>query len=70
MVKIACFDPRYKGNGDSVKKIYLGEITQPRNPPVSLNPLKLGQAITGLFAIPNPDATKPKRKKAPPPAKE
>ena len=41
------------------------EKTQSRNLPVSLNPLKLDQAITGLFAIPNPDATKPKCK-APP----
>jgi hypothetical protein len=39
--------------------------------PVSLAPLKTGQAIKGLFAIPDPDATKPpKRKKAPPPPKE
>lgn len=35
--------------------------------PVSLAPLKLPDALAGLFAIPDPDATKPKRKKAPPP---
>lgn len=34
--------------------------------PVSLAPLKLPEALSALFAIPNPDATKPKRKKAPP----
>jgi hypothetical protein len=38
--------------------------------PVSLSPLDARTAIRGLFAIPNPDATKPKRKKAPPPPKE
>jgi hypothetical protein len=38
---------------------------------VSLNPLKVGEAIKGLFSIPDPAATKPpKRKKAPPPSKE
>jgi len=37
---------------------------------VSLAPLKTGEAIKGLFAVPDPDATKPKRKKAPPPPKE
>jgi hypothetical protein len=31
--------------------------------PVSLNPLNLGQALTGLLKIPNPDATKPKPKR-------
>lgn len=40
----------------------------PDEKPVSLNPLNLGQAITGLLKIPDPEATKPKpkRKKAPP----
>jgi hypothetical protein len=40
--------------------------------PVSLAPLSLKQALTGLLQIPDPDATKPKpkRKKAPPPPKE
>lgn len=38
---------------------------------VSLAPLKLKDALSGLLAIPNPEATKPKhekakRKKAPP----
>lgn len=39
-----------------------------RERPVSLAPLDLSQAITGLFSIPDPDATKPrpKRKKTPP----
>lgn len=44
-------------------------ILMPDEKPVSLNPLKLGQALKGLLAIPDPDATKPKarpkRKKAP-----
>jgi len=46
--------------------------------PVSLSPLHLREALSGLLAIPDPDATKPKakdagkpkRKKAPPPPKE
>lgn len=40
--------------------------------PVSLNPLSLKEALGGLLAVPDPDATKPrpKRKKAPPPPKE
>ncbi len=39
--------------------------------PVSLTPLDLSRAMKGLLAIPDPDATKPKRKKPPPtPAKE
>ena len=38
--------------------------------PVSLAPLTMGQAFAGLFAIPDPDATKPKRKKPAPPPKE
>lgn len=47
----------------------------PDEKPVSLAPLALGQALKGLLAIPDPDATKPKakpkRKKAPPtPEKE
>lgn len=58
--------------GDIVDKSSTGKMTQPRETSVSLNPLNLGQAISGLLAIPNPDATKPtaKRKKAPPPPKE
>lgn len=40
---------------------------------VSLAPLGLGDALKGLLAVPDPDATKPKhkkakRKKAPPPS--
>ena len=45
----------------------------PDEKPVSLNPLDLEKALKGLFAIPDPEATKPKpkRKKAPPtPEKE
>jgi hypothetical protein len=39
--------------------------------PISLAPLRVGDAIRGLFSVPDPDATKPpKRKKAPPPPKE
>lgn len=34
--------------------------------PVSLAPLKMTDALAGLFAIPDHEATKPKRKKAPP----
>jgi hypothetical protein len=34
----------------------------PDEKPVSLNPLNLGQALTGLLKIPDPDATKPKPK--------
>lgn len=36
--------------------------------PVSLAPLDLRKALTGLLAVPDPEATKPKpkRKKAPP----
>lgn len=34
--------------------------------PVSLAPLDIKKALSGLLGIPNPDATKPKRKKAPP----
>lgn len=30
----------------------------------------IGRAIKGLFAVPDPGATKPKRKKPPPPPKE
>jgi hypothetical protein len=30
---------------------------------VSLAPLALGEALTALFAIPDPDATKPKNRK-------
>lgn len=50
-------------------------MTMPDEKPVSLAPLDLGQALKGLLAIPDPDATKPaakpKHKKAPPtPAKE
>ena len=47
----------------------------PKEKPVSLKPLKLDQALKGLFAVPDPDATKPeqkvkpKRKKTPPPKK-
>jgi len=33
--------------------------------PVSLSPLKLKDALAGLFAIPDPEATKPKNRKAP-----
>lgn len=46
-----------------------GRVTQPlADKTISLAPLTPAQAITGLLAIPNPDATKPKpkRKKAPP----
>ena len=35
---------------------------------VSLAPLDVEQALTGLLKIINPKATKPKRKKAPPPS--
>lgn len=45
----------------------------PDEKPISLNPLGLGQALSGLLKIPDPDATKPKAKpkKAPPtPEKE
>jgi hypothetical protein len=40
--------------------------------PVSLAPLKTGEAIKGLFAIPDPEAAKPpkRKKKTPPPSKE
>lgn len=38
--------------------------------PVSLAPLSLSDAVAGLFAIPDPDATKPKNRKAPSPPKE
>lgn len=31
--------------------------------PVSLSPLKVGEAIKGLFAIPDPEATKPPKRK-------
>jgi hypothetical protein len=45
-----------------------------RDTAVSLAPLSVTEAISGLFAIPDPDAAKPvvaTRKKAPPkPAKE
>ncbi|WP_423605669.1 hypothetical protein [Sphingomonas sp. MS122] len=38
---------------------------------VSLAPLDIKEALSGLLGIPDPDATKPKRKKAPPtPEKE
>jgi hypothetical protein len=37
---------------------------------VSLAPLDLKSALSGLLAIPDPDATKPKNKKAPPHDKE
>lgn len=40
--------------------------TTKRSTPVSLAPLTLKEAIGGLFAIPDPDATKPKHGKAPP----
>lgn len=44
----------------------------PEEKPVSLSPLKLGEALKGLLDIPDPEATKPrpKRKKAPPRPKE
>jgi hypothetical protein len=41
----------------------------PEEKPVSLAPLKTGEAISGLFAV-KPQPEKPKRKKAPPPPKE
>jgi hypothetical protein len=34
-----------------------------REKPVSLAPLKFGEALAGLLAIPDPDATKPKNRK-------
>ena len=37
-----------------------------RERPISLSPLTAQQAITGLFQLPNPEATKPKRKTTPP----
>jgi hypothetical protein len=42
------------------------EITQRHGTPVSLAPLDITKALCGLLAIPDPDATKPKRKKAAP----
>ncbi len=44
----------------------------PDEKPISLAPLKLKDALSGLLAIPDPDATKPtpKRKKAPPTSKK
>ncbi len=37
----------------------------PEEKPVSLAPLELDKALSGLFAIPDPDATKPKKRKRP-----
>jgi hypothetical protein len=48
----------------------VGGTREGRDKPVSLAPLKPGEAIAGLFAIPNPEATKPKRKKGPATPKE
>lgn len=38
-------------------------IPLPEEKPISLNPLNLGQALTRLLKIPDPDATKPKPKR-------
>lgn len=44
----------------------------PDEKPVSLAPLDLGRALSGLLQVKPPEKAprKPKRKKAPPPAKE
>lgn len=42
----------------------------PDEKPVSLKPLNLKEALSGLLQIPDPEATKPKRKKKAPPPKE
>jgi hypothetical protein len=41
----------------------------PEEKPVSLNPLKLDEALSGLLQV-KPPPEKPRRKKAPPPPKE
>lgn len=43
-----------------------GDGISGRAEPISLAPLDLASALSGLLAIPDPEATKPKRKKAPP----
>lgn len=55
-----------------IMRIYTGVAkASTDNEKVSLAPLKLDEALKGLFAVPDPDTTKPKhekakRKKAPP----
>jgi hypothetical protein len=42
----------------------------PEEKPVSLDPLDLKQALSGLLQVKPKDEKKPKRKKAPPPSEE